>query len=63
MDTGDGRWWRSLRESYNDDDVEEGGSHPTSQTMATCELAARLHSVGILYASDVSLSDVDDVNG
>jgi len=31
--------------------------------MVTCELAARLHSVGIPYASEVSLSDVDDVNG
>ena len=62
-DTGDGRWWKSWRDSDDDDDVEEGGSHPTPLTTATCELAARLHSVGIPYASEVSLSDVDDVNG
>ena len=62
-DTGDGRRWRSRRDSDNDDDVEEGGSHPTPLTTVTCELAARLHSVGIPYASEVSLSDVDDVNG
>ena len=41
-DTGDGRWWRSRRDSDNDDDVEEGGSHPTPLTTATRELAARL---------------------
>ena len=57
------RRWRSWRDSDNDDDVEEGGSHPTPLTMATCELAVRLHSVGIPYASEVSLLDVDNVNG
>ena len=62
-DTGDGRRWRSRRDSDNDDDIEEGGSHPTPLTTVTCELAARLNSVGILYASEASLSDVDDVNG
>ena len=60
-DTGDGRRWRSRRVSDNDDDVEEGG--PTPLTTATCELVARLHFVGIPYASEASLSDVDDVNG
>jgi len=62
-DTGDGQWWRSWRDSDNDDDVEEGRSNPTPLTTATCKLAARLHSVGIQNASKVSLSDVDDVNG
>ena len=51
------------RDSNNDDDVEEGGWHPTPLTTAMCELVARLHSIGIPYASEVSLSDVDDVNG
>ena len=62
-DTGDGRRWRSRHDSDNDDDVEEGGSHPTPLTMAMCKLAARLHSIGILYASVVSFSDVDNVSG
>ncbi len=62
-DTGDGRRWRSRRDSDNDDDVEEGGSHPTPLTTATWELAVRLNFVGIPYASEASLSDVDDVNG
>ena len=35
-DTGNGRRWRSRRDSDNDDDVEEGGSHPpTPRTTAT----------------------------
>ena len=59
---GDGGW-RSRRDSDNDDDVEEGGLHPTPMTTATCKLAARLHSVGIPYVSEASLSDVDDMNG
>ena len=63
VDTRDGRWWRLWRDSDNDDNVEEGGSHPTPLTTATCELAVRLNSVGIQYASEASLSDVDDVNG
>jgi len=62
-DTGDGQRWRSWRDSDNNDGIEEGGSHPTPLTTATCELAERLHSVGIPYASEASLSDVDDVNG
>ena len=62
-DTGNGQRRRLRRDGDNDDDVEEGGSHPTPLTTATCELAARLHSVGIPYASEASLSDVDDVNG
>jgi septal ring-binding cell division protein DamX len=46
-DTGDGRWWRSRGDSDNDDDVEEGRSHPTPLTTATRKLAARLRSAGI----------------
>ena len=35
-DTGNGRRWRSRRDSDNNDDVEEGGSHPpTPRTTAT----------------------------
>jgi hypothetical protein len=35
-DTGNGRRWRSRRDGDNDDDVEEGGSHPpTPRTTAT----------------------------
>ena len=63
VDTADGRRWRSRRNSENDDDVEEGGSHPTPLTTATCKLAARLNFVGIPHASEAFLSDVDDVNG
>jgi len=63
-DTGNGRRRRLRRDGDNDDDVEECGSHPTTpQTTATRELVERLHSVGIPYASEVSLSDVDNVNG
>ena len=46
-DTRNGRRWRLLRAGDNDDDVEEGGSHPTTpQTTATHELAERLRSAG-----------------
>ena len=45
--TGNGQWWRLRRDGDNNDDVEEGGSYPTTpQTMATRELAERLHSAG-----------------
>jgi len=50
-------------DSDNNDDVEEGGLHPTPLTTATRELAERLHSAGISYASEASLLDMDDVNG
>ena len=44
VDTGNGRWQRLLHDGDNND-VKEGGSHPTTpQTMVTCELAERLHS-------------------
>jgi hypothetical protein len=62
-DTGDGRRWRSRRDSDKNDDDEEGGSHPTPLTTATRELVVRLRSAGIPYALEDSLSDVDDVNG
>ena len=61
--TGDGQQWRSQHNGKNDDALEEGGSHPTPPTMATHELAARLCSAGVPYASEPSLSDVDDANG
>ena len=61
-DTGDGQQWRSQGDSDNDDDVEEGVSHPTLLTIVTRELAERLRSTGISYASEASLSDVDNVN-
>jgi len=48
-DTGDGRRWRSRRDGDNDDDIEEGGLHPTPLTMVTLELMARLRSAGIPY--------------
>ena len=48
--------------SDNDDSVEEGGSHSTPLTTATRELAARLCSASIPYASEAFLSDVEDVN-
>jgi len=37
--------------------------HPTPLTTATRELATRLCSAGIPYASEASLLDVDDANG
>ncbi len=61
-DTGDGRQWRSRRDGDNNDDVVEGGSHPTPLTTVTHGLEARLRSAGILYAPEASLSDVDDAN-
>ena len=53
----DGRRWRSRGNSDNDDDVKEGGSHPTPLMTAMCKLASRLCSAGISYASEASLSD------
>ena len=45
-DTGNGRRQRLRRDGDNDNDVEEGGSHPTTpQMMVTRELAERLRSV------------------
>ncbi len=61
--TEDGRWWRLQRDSDNDDDAEEGGSHPTALTTVTLELAARLRSASTPYTLEDSLSDVDDMNG
>ena len=43
--------------SDNDEDVEEGGSHPTLLMTAMRKLAARLRSAGISYAAGASLSD------
>ena len=64
-DTGDGRRWRSRRDSDNNNngDIKEGGSHPTPLTTTMHELEARLRSAGIPYALEDSLSDVDGVNG
>ena len=46
-DTGNGQRRRLRHDGNNDDDVEEGGSHPTTpQTTAMRELAERLHSAG-----------------
>jgi hypothetical protein len=46
-DTGNGQRRRLRHDGDNDDDVEEGGSHPTtSQTTAMRELAERLRSTG-----------------
>ncbi len=45
VDTGNGRRWRLRRDGDNNNNVEEGGLHPTTpQTTATCELAERLRS-------------------
>ena len=47
VDTGNGRRRRLRHDGDNDDDVEEGGSHPTTpQTTATHKLAERLRSAG-----------------
>ena len=62
-DTRDGQRWRLWGNSDNDDNVEEGGLHPTPLTTVMRELAARLRSAGISYASEASLLDADDVNG
>jgi hypothetical protein len=44
-DTGNGRRRILHYDGDNDNDVEEGGSHPTTpQTMVTCKLAERLRS-------------------
>ena len=46
-DTGNGRRWRLRHDGDNDNDVEEGGSHPTTpQTAVMRKLAERLHSTG-----------------
>jgi len=46
-DTGNGQRRRLRRDGNNKDDVEEGGSHPTTpQTTVTHELAERLRSAG-----------------
>ena len=46
-DTGNGRRRRLRRDGDNGDDVEEGGSHPTTpQTTVMRELAERLRSAG-----------------
>jgi hypothetical protein len=52
---GDGQRWRLWHNGDNDYNIEEGGSHPTLLTTATPELAARLHSSSIMYASEASL--------
>ncbi len=56
-DTVDGQRWRLWGNNDNNDDAKKGGSHPTPLMMAMRELAARLRSTGILYASEASLSD------
>jgi len=44
-DTRNGQWRRLWRDGDNDDDVEEGGSHPTTPKMTvTRKLAERLRS-------------------
>ena len=50
------------RDGNNDDDVEEGGSHPTtSQTTAMRELAERLRSTGRDWQwAEEGEGDVDD---
>ncbi len=50
------------RDGNNDDDVEEGGSHPTTpQTTATRELAERLRSTGHDWQwAEEGEGDVDD---
>jgi hypothetical protein len=41
---------------------KEGGLHPTLLRIAIHELAVRLHSASIPYASEASLSDDDGAN-
>ena len=62
-DTRDGRRRRLQCNGANNDNVKEGRLHPTPQTTVTQELAARLHSAGILYALEASLSNMDNANG
>ena len=45
-DTGDGQQWSSRRNGDNDNKDKEGGLHPTSWTMVTCKLVARMRSAG-----------------
>ena len=61
-DTGNGRWRRSRRDGDNDDDIEEGGLHPTTpQTAATRELAERLRSASSdWHWAEEGEGDVDD---
>jgi hypothetical protein len=61
-DTGNGRRRRLRRDGDNNDDVEEGGSHPTTpQTTATRELAERLRSTGHDWQwAEEGEGDVDD---
>ena len=60
--TGNGRWRRLRRDGNNDDDVEEGGSHPTTPQMTvTRELAERLRSAGRDWQqAEEGEGDVDD---
>ncbi len=61
-DTRNGRRRRLRHDGDHDDDVEEGGSHPTTpQTTATCKLAERLRSTGRDWQwADKGEGDVDD---
>ena len=61
-DTGNGQRWRLRRDGDRGDDVEEGGSHPTTpQTTATRELVERLRSAGRNWQrAEEGEGDVDD---
>jgi len=61
-DTGNGRRRRLRRDGDNDDDVEVGGSHPTTpQTTAMGGLAERLRSAGHDWQrAEEGEGDVDD---
>ena len=61
-DTRNGRQWRLWRDGDNDNNVEEGASHPTTpKTMVTCELAERLHSASCnCQCTEEGEGNVDD---
>ena len=61
-DTGNRQRQRLRHDSYNNDDVEEGRSHPTTpQTTAMRELVERLHSaVRNWQRAEEGEGDVDD---
>ena len=61
-DTGNGLRRRLRHDGDNNDDVKEGGLHPTClQMTATCKLAERLHSAGCdRRQAEEGESDVDN---
>jgi len=61
-DTGNGQWRRFRHDGDNNDDVKDGGSHPTNlQTTAMRKLAERLHSAGRDWQrAEEGEGDVDD---